>query len=148
MAKRMYFETEQVITTRTKGYIEYETNFTQLYHSFQKVATKFRSVSEVCILLHYCRVASNKGIITTNEQDYDKFIDEHRRMGGDSISRINFSKAIKNMTDNKVLIKLSRGVYQLNPLLIWNDSVESRKEIIEDISKTEEPIKTQYLLNK
>jgi len=144
----MYFETKQVVTTRTKGYIEYETNFTQLYHSFQKVATKFKSVSEVCILLHYCREANNKGVITTNEKDYDKFICEHIQMGGNPINRINFSKAIRNMSDNKVLIKLSRGVYQLNPLLIWNDSVESRKEIIEDISKTEDSIKVQYLLNK
>lgn len=148
MGKRMYFETEQVITTRTKGYIEYETNFTQLYHSFQKVATKFKSVSEMCILLHYCREATNNGIITTNEQDYNKFIDEHLRMGGASINRVNFSKAIKNMTDNKVLVKMSKGVYQLNPLLIWNDSIESRKEIITDISKAEAPIRTQYLLNK
>jgi hypothetical protein len=52
------------------------------------------------------------------------------------------------MTDNKVLVKISKGVYQLNPLLIWNDSIESRKEIITDISKAETPLRTQYLLNK
>lgn len=144
--KRIYFETEQVTTVKSKGYIEYDTNFTQLYHSFQRVATKFKSVSEMCILLYFCRTANSHGVVNTSESDYDKFIAEHTSLGGSSINRFSFSKSIKNMTDNKVLIKLSRGQYQLNPLLIWNDSINSREKIITEIGKTETPIKTQYLI--
>jgi hypothetical protein len=146
--ERIYFETEQTTITRSKGYIEYDTNFTQLYHSFQKVAAKFKSVSEMCILLHFCRVASSHGVITTSNRDYDIFIKEHLAMGGASVNRFTFSKAVKNMTDNKILVKVSKGIYQLNPLLIWNDSLQNRKEVITEIAQAEQPLRTQYLISK
>ena len=69
-------------------------------------------------------------------------------MGGASVNRFTFSKAVKNMTDNKILVKVSKGIYQLNPLLIWNDSLQNRKEVITEIAQAEQPLRTQYLISK
>jgi arginine repressor len=103
-------------------------------------------VSEIAILFHYCTNCDKGGFITTTEADYDSFIKEQVKLGGNSINRITFAKSIKNLTANKVLIKASRGVYQLNPLLIWNDTIEKRKEVIEEITHSDVPTKTKYLI--
>lgn len=144
--KRIYFEKKEVKITRVKGYMEYDTDFTQFYHSFQKLIVKFKSIAEVSVLFHYCMECDKGGMITTSEADYNKFIKKQEEIGGHPINRITFAKCIRNLTDNKIFIKVSRGVYQLNPMLIWNDSIEKRKEVIEDISHSELPIQTKYLI--
>lgn len=144
--KRVYFETEEQKITRTKGWIEYDTDFTQIYHSFQKLINKFKSVSEMAILFYYCTECNKNGMISTSEDDYNKFIKRNTELGGESINRATFTKCIRNLTENKILIKSTRGVYQLNPLLIWNDSITSRKEYIDNIIESEEPVKTKYLI--
>lgn len=149
MSKRIYFETFETKTVRKKGYVDVDDSYTQVYHCLFKLAFKMKSVVETQLLFYFCTKATNVGVFNTDDRSYKEFLKHSDANGGGTISRVTFTSAIKNLTENQILIKLARGQYQLNPFLLWKSSKEDRSEHIEEIMIIPDSVqKNKYLLPK
>lgn len=127
--KRIYFNTKEIITRERKGYIEVEDNYTQIYDNLFNLSLKMKSPTDFSLLLFACKKANKTGMFITDESFYKSYIKESKN----NITRQTFTNSIKNLNLAKIFIKISRGSYQLNPILIWKDSVSNRENIIKDL---------------
>lgn len=145
--KRLYYETEtETRTVKKKGYIEVDDQYTQIYDSLSRLTFKMKSLTEVQLMFFFCINSNDHGIFSSNERSYLDFIRYTKANQGAEISKVTFFNSIKNLADNKIFIKLNRGQYQLNPFLIWRDSLNERTDAITLICESEDKIK--YQLNE
>lgn len=140
--KRYYFETEETKVTKKKGYIEIEENYTQVYDNLLKLTFNMKSITEIQLLFYLCTHSNDQGIFNNNQLLLENFNKE----SPSTISRPTFYTALQNLCNNKIIIKLTKGQYQLNPLVIWRDSLSNREEHIIEILESDS-IKPKYLLD-
>lgn len=147
MTKRIYFQTEETKTVKKKGYIEIDDSYTQVYDCLAKLSFKMKSISESQILFFFFTKATENGVILTDERIFKEYLAFSKANGGVEISRVTFTTAIKNLTDAQILVKLSRGQYQLNPFILWKSSKDDRIDNIESIMKiTDKSEQSKYLI--
>ena len=56
-----------------------------------------------------------------------------------------FQRCLLNLVNAKIVIKLSRGQYQLNPFVIWKNTLSEREEHITEILESDS-IKPNYII--
>ncbi len=147
--KRIYFQTEEIKTVKKKGYVEIDDSYTQVYDCLFKIAFKMKSIVETQLLFYFCSKATEQGVFYTDDKSYKEFVKHAELNGGASISKVTYFSAIKNLLDNKVIVKIAKGQYQLNPFLLWKASSSERLEHIEEIMLIpNNKEKEKYTLNK
>lgn len=147
--KRIYFQTEEIKTVKKKGYVEVDDSYTQVYDCLFKLAFKMKSIVETQLLFYFCSKATEQGVFNTDDKSYKEFVKHAEINGGTSISKVTYFSAIKNLSENKIIVKLTKGQYQLNPMLLWKSTSSERIEHIEEImSISDKKEKDKYTLNK
>jgi hypothetical protein len=145
--KRVYYEVEKKIETISKkGYVEVDDNYTQMYDSLSKLSFKMKSLVENQFLFFACTHANDEGVFLSDERMFNRFNKYAEENGGKSVNRATFTRSIQNLTESKIFIKLNRGQYQLNPFLLWRDSVTERTNVLTTICESKD--KEKYMLNE
>ncbi len=136
MSKRLYFETTETVTKNSKGWVEIDTDFTQVYDCFSKLSVKLRSIVSVKLLFWLLSHEANKSNgITSGQHVYDKFVKYIIEEGGESVALRTFKSAIEELTKIGALTRVGRGQYYLNPYVFWRDDKKERINFIMDEAK-------------
>jgi hypothetical protein len=144
--RRVFYETEEVVTRTKKGYIDLETDYFQFYsNAFRHLA----SVSSMCgkdfILWVMGRVDDE------NQFDYSRAMFEEFN---DDLSKIKTPKeykqntldvAIKELVENEILMRIGRGKYRVNPRLFWSDDLNKRIQAVKVLEANKEILKSNEL---
>jgi hypothetical protein len=136
MAKRIYFETTETTVKNKKGFIEIDTDFTQVYDCFNKVCVHMKSITAVKLLFWLLAHEANKsnGIRSGNEI-YLKFIKYLQDEGAEIVTERTFQNCFDELCNIKALTKISRGQYYFNPHIFWRDEKGERVNFITDEAK-------------
>lgn len=143
MARRIYFETTKTVTTNQKGWIEVDTDFTQVYHCFSEIAPHIRSATSFNLMFWLLANEAGKyNGIRSNKDVYDafnKYIIETRDkdlpIDKRGITERTFHNCIDELTKAKALTKVTRGCYYFNPYIFWKDEKQDRINFITDEAK-------------
>jgi hypothetical protein len=122
--KRIYFETEEIVTTKKKGWIEIDLDYTQVYHTMFEYTKNLKN--------KYCRLyidwiiskADHNNMVPHNPDIIKQFVSEFKEPPSAGTVR----NAISELVKNKIFIKHSNNSYQLNPAILWGDEVAKRIE--------------------
>lgn len=136
MPKRFYFERTETVTKNSKGWVEIDTDFTQVYDCFSKLSVKLKSIVSVKLLFWFLSHEANKSNgITSNQHVYEKFVKYLVDEGGEKVVLRTFKAAIEELTTIGALTRVGRGHYYLNPYVFWRDDKNERIKFIMDENK-------------
>lgn len=128
---------EEIITTVTnskrEAVIEIPIDFKQIYENAMLHLIRFGASCETALQIYLLtEFDSNKEIIH-NENLRKEFNHFCVINDGKRYSDVSIKKALCNLEVSERMIKLSKGVYQLNPVYFWDSSQENRKEAIKNL---------------
>lgn len=133
MPKKLYFETTETTIKNKKGWVEIDTDFTQVYDCFSKISVQLRSISSVKLLFWLLSHECNKGNGTNSGKvvfaKFNKYLVEN---GSDAISERTFKACFDELSQVKAITRVGRGQYYFNPYLFWRDGKNSRELFIAD----------------
>ncbi len=136
MPKRIYFETTETVTKNSKGWVEIDTDFTQVYDCFSKLSVKLKSIVSVKLLFWLLSHEANKSNgISSGQHVYDKFVKYLIDEGSTDIAMRTFKSSFEELTTIGVLTRVGRGHYYLNPYVFWRDDKKERINFIMDENK-------------
>jgi len=136
MPKRIYFETTETVTKNSKGWVEIDTDFTQVYDCFSKLSVKLRSIVSVKLLFWLLSHEANKSNgISSGEAIYNKFVKYLHDEGVEDVALRTFKSAFEELTKVGALTRVGRGHYYLNPYVFWRDDKKERISFIMDENK-------------
>lgn len=135
--KRLYFQTEEVITKTKKGYVEIEDSYTQVYDNLLSLSFKMKGATDTSLMFFLFKQSTKVGVFSTNQHLYDQFCTDSVKAGKLAVTRQAFNNSVRHLSDLKIIVRLSKGHYQLNPFLIWKDSSKEREYHIEQIMKSD-----------
>lgn len=124
--KRFYFKTQEKIITEKQGYVEFEENYTQIYDNVLTLTQHLNSLLDIQILLYLSKNSNKHNVFTTNEYLHNSIQKELNK----TFTKQTFYNSIKTLANAKLIVKLTKGQYQINPLTIWRESQKERDEII------------------
>lgn len=133
---RIYYETEETITKKSKGWIEVEADFTQVYNQFWRIAAQLKSLTTVKLLFWLLSHEANKmNGISSGKIVFDKFNADLKSEGVDIVGLRTFHSAYEELITLEVLTKVGKGHYYFNPYLFWKDGKKERIVFITDEAK-------------
>ena len=148
MAKRIYFETTETIVKNQKGWIEIDTDFTQVYDCFSEICTQLKSVTAVKLLFWLLSHEANKSNgIRSGKAVYDNFQKHLLEKGQQGVTERTFQNCFEELTTIKALTRVGKGMYYFNPYVFWRDDKMERIKFITDEAKEQKfkslnPLKT------
>jgi hypothetical protein len=132
--KRIYFNTEETITTKKKGWIEIDLDFTQIYDSFSTIAAGIKSATSFKLLFWLLANKMNdENGVDCSKRSYEEF-NAHLKDHCNQDCGISYSGYIKCMHElNQVgaLTKVQKGHYYANPHLFWGGDKDDRLSFLE-----------------
>lgn len=131
---RYYFKTEEKIVKQKQGYVEIEDNYTQIYDNVLALTLKLNSLLDIQILLYLSKNCNHKNVFNANTMLHSRIQKELDK----KFSEKTFYSSLKALTDAKLIVKLTKGQYQINPLAVWRESQKDRAEIINAILEGKE----------
>lgn len=138
--KRFYFEKEEVKTTKVTGYIELETDYSQIYNNIFSYTILIEDKWAIKYLLWILPKANEYGYVPHSKKIIEEFIDILKKVNLKSIPSIkSVQDAIGDLVKQNILLKHGYGSYQLNPSILWNSETQKRLENIKYL-KLEEGI--------
>jgi len=127
--KRFYFETEETHTTKKKGWIEIDMDFTQVYHCFSKIAPKVKSATTFKLLFWLLanKTDDYNGIdaSTHSFNEFNKHLETECGLYC-TITYRTFSNCIQELKDAGALTKVGKGHYYANPSMFWKLDKDER----------------------
>ena len=136
MAKRIYFETTETTIKNRKGYIEIDTDFTQVYDCFSEISIHLKSIWSVKLLFWLLANEANKSNgISSGKYVYEKFVKYLKDKGVEVVAERTFQKCFDELTKIKALTRVGKGQYYLNPYIFWRDDKTERVNFITDEAK-------------
>jgi len=130
--KRIWFEKEETKIVKTKGYVDIDRDYTQVYNCFSNISMKIQSASTFKVLFWLlAHKTSDSNGIDTSIQSHREFIQHLQRVNPElDMTYRTFSRSIRELFEAGALTKVGRGHYFANPYLFWKDEVEKRDELI------------------
>lgn len=129
--KRFYFEKEEVKTTKIKGYIDIETDYSQVYNNIFNYAILIEDKWAIKYLLWIFPKANEYGYIPHSKKTMEEFVATLKKANLKSIPSIkSVQDAISDLVKQNILVKHGYGSYQLNPTILWNSETQKRFENI------------------
>lgn len=136
MPKRVWFETTETTVKNRKGYIEIDTDFTQVYDCFSRISIKLKSITSVKLLFWLLSHEANKSNgISSGHQVFERFIKYLTKEGAETVTERTFQYAFEELTNIQALTRVGRGQYYLNPYVFWRDDKSERIAFIQDEAK-------------
>lgn len=137
--RRIFFETQEVIRKTKRGYVDLEMDYFQFYNAaFGYVASLSSNCAKDFILWVMGRVDDN------NRFQYSKemLAEFNQALSGianpKSYAESTMNSALRELAENHVIIRSSRGEYTVNPKLFWSEEVSER---IKSIKNMEEEVR-------
>lgn len=141
MPKRIYFETEETVTKKSKGWIEVEEDFTQVYNQFWRMAVHMRSIITVKLMFWLLSHEANKlNGIGSGKIIFDRFNKDMESENVDPIALRTFHSSFEELIKLEVLTKVGKGHYYFNPYVFWKDGKKERIDFITDEAKEKKAI--------
>jgi hypothetical protein len=136
--KRIFYETEEVVTKVKKGYIDLNMDYFQFYsNAFHHLA----SVSSVCgkdFILWVMGKVNDENEFAYSRAMFEQFNDDLSKIKTPkSYQQNTLDIGIKELVDNGILIRLGRGKYKVNPLLFWSDDINKRVQAVKVLHTNE-----------
>ena len=137
--KRVFFETSEVVQKTKHGYVDLDMDYFQFYNAaFNQVASLSSSCSKDFILWVMGRVSEDNGFAYSRKM-YAQF---NEALGSiarpKSYSESTLKAAIRELTDVGIIIRMSRGVYRVNPKLFWSSDVADRVRSVKEMEQEQE----------
>lgn len=132
--RRVFFETQEVVQKTKQGYVDLDMDYFQFYNAaFNQVASLSSSCSKDFILWVMGRVSEDNGFAYSNRMyaEFNKALGSIARPK--SYSESTLKAAIRELTDVGIIIRISRGVYRVNPKLFWSSDVADRVRSVKEI---------------
>jgi hypothetical protein len=131
MAKRIYYETTETVVKQQKGWIEIDTDFTQIYNCFKEISKNIHSPTSWKLLFWLLSEEANKSNgFRTDTNVYNKFV---LYLGKEAkVSRTTFQNSIDELVKCQAITKVGKGFYYFSPYIFWKDDKEKRLEFIKD----------------
>lgn len=154
MPKRIYFETTETITKNSKGWIEVDTDFTQVYDCFSRVCVHLKSITTMKLLFWLLSHEANKsnGISSGRIvfERFSKFLEEEKE---DTVTERTFQNCFEELTKNQILTRIGKGHYYFSPYVFWRDDKTNRIDFITNEAKEKKyishnPLKIEQKINK
>lgn len=141
MSKKVWFETEEKTIKTTKGYIDVETDYIQLYKNFVKVSSKISSVTTFK-LLHWLlaeRLDESNGVNSGRMyRDFNEYLEF--QCGPDcKISEATFYRCLDELVIVGAIKKVEKGHYLANINLFWGSDTNKRIESLKEFAKDNNP---------
>ncbi len=131
MAKRIYFETEETITKKSKGWIEVEEDFTQVYNQFWRLAARTKSIITVKLLFWLLSHEANKmNGMSSGKLVFEKFNKGLAEEGIDAIAVRTFHASFDELIKLGALTRVGKGQYYFNPYVFWKDGKKDREDFL------------------
>lgn len=135
--KRIYFETTETITRQQKGWVEVDTDFTQVYNCFKQISKQIHSPTSWKLLFWLLSEEANKqNGFRTDKDVFERF---NKYLSSDcescKISRTTFQNSINELVRCKSITLVSKGFYYFSPYIFWKDDKEKRLEFIQGEAK-------------
>jgi hypothetical protein len=129
--KRIFFETEEVVRKTRRGYIDLNMDYFQFYNiAFHYIASLSNNCAKDFILWIMSRVDGNNEFMY-NKTIYDDFIKDLATIARPKTYTENtLHVSIRELIDNKILDRIGRGKYRVNPALFWSDDTTKRIEAV------------------
>ena len=135
--RRFYFETEETITKKKKGWIEIDMDFTQVYTCFSEIAAFINSPTSWKLLFWLLSSETNKSNVvnTSNEvhERFNKYLKQ--KCNHCEVAKRTFHDSIKELLEAGALTRIGKGAYYLNPHIFWKTDKKDRIKFIEDETK-------------
>lgn len=136
MPKRIYFETTETTVKNKKGWIEIDTDYTQVYDCFSKISVKLKSITSVKLLFWLLSHEANKSNgISSGKIVYDRFVKYLQEEGAEPVTNRTFVNCFEELTAIRALTRIGKGHYYLNPYMFWRDEIKERIGFITDEAK-------------
>ncbi len=136
MPKRIYFETTETTVKNKKGYIEIDTDFTQVYDCFGKIAANLKSITSIKLLFWLLAHEVNKSNgFASSKTVYDKFVKYLENVGAEIVTERTFFRCFEELAEAKAITKVGRGHWYFNPYVFWRDEKNERIKFIQDEQK-------------
>ena len=129
---RVYFETEENVSRKKKMWVDIDVNYTQMYDNIFKSIGKLKSHLDVMLVLYMTRKMNKDNVIMFNGMTTDAFINDLFDVGNHKYSKAAVTKALVNLIEAKLIVRLTRGQYHVNPMFFWKDDIIKRVEQIKE----------------
>ena len=140
--KRVFFETEEVVSKKKKGYIDVDMDYFQFYHkAFRHIASLSNVCSKDFILWVMTKVDERNGF-TFNEKLFKEFNDDLSKISTPtSYAKTTLMAALRELIKKDMVIKDGRSLYRVNATMFWaGDDIERKKVLeIENSNGVQEP---------
>ena len=134
--KRVYFETEDTIIKRKKGWFEIELDYTQIYNNIAPLIVKLKDKWAIKYLFWIIPQSNEENMLPHSEMIMKNFQEWLRSQNIEDVPSVKSIKdAVTELIKNKIFIKHGNNCYQLNPLFIWSDSTNKRIEHIKSLNE-------------
>ena len=119
-------------------YIEVEDSYVKKYRSYLYALLGLK-LSQIHVIEYLVDVMDENNSIFTNKVTRDRIINFYKEVSNGEIdySDITIKSAIRGLTDKKLLIKLQRGAYKVNPYYFFKGSEAKRDNLIRIILQIE-----------
>lgn len=136
--KRIFFQTEEIIHKTKRGYIDLDMDYFQFYSiAFDHLASLSNNCAKDFIMWIMSRVDDNNEF-SYNREVYKDFSDSLSKIfKPKTYSENTLHVSIRELVDNKILIKMSRGRYRVSPRLFWTDDTTKRVTAIKNIESNQ-----------
>lgn len=136
MSKRLYYQKNTTTVTQEKGYIEIDSDFSQVYDCFSRISLRFKSVVSVKLLFWLLSHEANKNNgVQSGKPVYERFSKYLQEEGHDIIPMRTFKAAFEELYKTQTITRVGKGHYYLNPHLFWRDDKTERHQFIIDERK-------------
>lgn len=146
MVKRFYFESVETVTKQSKGWIEVDMDFIQVYDSFSKLGVKLKSIVTFKLLFWLLAHEVNRlNGISSGQLVYDRFNAFLKEEGVDTVVMRTFQNSFQELVTIEALTRVGKGHYYFSPYLFWKDNKKERIQFITDEAKEKKPLSTSKL---
>lgn len=143
MVKRFYFERTETITTQSKGWIEVDMDFVQVYDSFSKLGVKIKSLITFKLLFWLLAHEVNRlNGISSGQLVFDRFNSFLKDENAGTLSMRSFQSAFEELVSIGALARVGKGHYYFSPYLFWKDTKKERIQFITDEAKDKKTLST------
>lgn len=134
-SKKLYFEQEEVVTKKTKGFVEVDLDFIQIFRDVLESTYKLNTLASAKILFFVMlQTTERTGKFSTDKDSYEDYVRWCNKRNFKPFSLITYRDSIKEIFEAGIIIKISKGNYRLNPLYIWGDKLENRNNLVIELA--------------
>lgn len=134
--KKVTVQTEEATIKRVTKTMEIDFDFTQVYDCMYSLSFSLKSPISFQILFFLLKSLNSDNIININTKVVNDFNREKIEHGFKGISEQTFYKCMKELTKARIVTKLTRGSYFMNPQVLWKDDKDKRVEFIREEMKS------------